>query len=384
MTIYLDHNATTPLNTDVFDAMLPFMREHFGNPSSRHRQGRKASDAIELAREQVAHLVSAHPSQIIFTSGGTEANNLALKGVAANTASGQLFVGSTEHTSVAQVAARLGQNFGWNIVELPVAEDGLLADVAMKKLHTARAGDLISIMLANNETGVIQPLRALYEKIKLDGVIIHTDAVQAAGKIELNFSELGVQLMTLSAHKIQGPKGVGALIRDKSISIEPLIDGGGHENGLRSGTENIAGIVGFGLAAELAGKNLQQSTDKLLKLRNSLENGLSQISGIEIVARDSERLANTTCFTMDAVEGETMLMLLDKEGISIASGSACSSNSNAPSNVLTAMGMDKSRTRSALRISLGKNNSQSDVDTFLDVFKGKIERLDVVASSQAI
>lgn len=384
MAIYLDHNATTPLGANVIDAMLPYMRENFGNPSSRHRQGRKASAAIEVARQQVAHLVSAHPSQVTFTSGGTEANNLALKGAASHTTPGNLFIGSTEHASVVQVAKKLGQHFGWKVIELPVNETGLLSESALARLQTASAGDLISLMLANNETGVIQPLTALYEKIKLNDVIIHTDAVQAAGKIEVNFSALGVQLMTLSAHKIQGPKGVGALIRDKSVSIAPLVDGGGHESGLRSGTENVAGIVGFGYAAELAKNNLQQSANKLQQLRTSLEQGLKEISGIEIVAANTERLVNTTCFTMNAVEGETMLMLLDKEGISIASGSACSSNSNAPSNVLTAMGMDNSRARSALRISLGTGNTQSDVDTFLEVFRGKIERLDIVANSQAI
>jgi cysteine desulfurase len=382
--IYLDHNATTPLGANVIDAMLPYMRENFGNPSSRHRQGRKASAAIEIARQQVAHLVSAHPSQVTFTSGGTEANNLALKGAASHTTPGNLFIGSTEHASVVQVAKKLGQHFGWKVIELPVNETGLLSESALARLQTASAGDLISLMLANNETGVIQPLTALYEKVKLNDVIIHTDAVQAAGKIEVNFSALGVQLMTLSAHKIQGPKGVGALIRDKSVSIVPLVDGGGHESGLRSGTENVAGIVGFGCAAELAKNNLQQSANKLQQLRTSLEQGLKEISGVEIVAANAERLVNTTCFTMNAVEGETMLMLLDKEGISIASGSACSSNSNAPSNVLTAMGVDNSRARSALRISLGAGNTQSDVDTFLEVFRGKIERLDIVANSQAI
>lgn len=384
MTIYLDHNATTPLDSNVIKAMLPYMRENFGNPSSRHRQGRKAGAAIENAREQVAHLVSAHHSQVIFTGGGTEANNLAIKGYAAGATPGCFFVGSTEHASVSQTANKLVQRFGWKVIELPVNDQGLLSEVAIEQLQMASSGDLISVMLANNETGVIQPIGSLYERIGLDNVIIHTDAVQAAGKIELNFSELGVQLMTLSAHKIQGPKGVGALIRDKSVSIDAQIDGGGHENGLRSGTENVAGIVGFGLAAELAEKNLASSAANLLQLRTRLEHGLKEIPGVEIIAEQTERLANTTCFTMKAVEGETILMLLDKEGISIASGSACSSHSDTPSGILTAMGIDKSRARCALRISLGKENTQSDVDTFLKVFKSKLECLDKVATKQAV
>lgn len=384
MTIYLDHNATTPLDSNVLSAMLPYMREHFGNPSSRHRQGRKASAAIEVAREQVANLVSAHPSQVVFTSGGTEANNLALKGCLSSSENKCLFVGSTEHESVKQASLALSQQQGCKVIELPVTEKGLLSGEAIEKLKNARAGDLISIMLANNETGVIQPISSLYKEIDVNGAIIHTDAVQAAGKINLDFSELGVQLMTLSAHKIYGPKGVGALIRDKSVLMESQISGGGHESGLRSGTENIAGIVGFGVAAEMAASNFKQTSSNYFTKRERLEKGLMEIDGVKIVAKDAERLANTTCFTMEAIEGETMLMLLDKEGFSVASGSACSSHGNKPSHVLTAMGINQARTKSALRVSLGKNNSQQDIDSFLSVLKSKIARSNNVANNLAV
>ena len=241
-------------------------------------------------------------------------------------------------------------------------------------------------MLANNETGVIQPISELYGQLGLKdkGVTIHTDAVQAAGKLPLNFSALGVHMLTLSAHKIHGPKGIGALIRDKSIAIEPQMDGGGHEAGLRSGTENVAAIVGFGAAAVLAHESLVRTSEKLLALRTKLENGLRMIPGIEIIADKTDRLVNTSCFTMASVEGETMLMMLDKAGIAIASGSACSSHDNTPSKILTAMGMDKSLARRALRVSLGKDNTENEIDTFLETLKMKLASFNSIASNVAI
>ena len=241
-------------------------------------------------------------------------------------------------------------------------------------------------MLDKNETGVIQPISELYGQLGLKdkGIVIHTDAVQAAGKIALEFSVLGVHMLTLSAHKIHGPKGIGALIRDKSIVLEPQMNGGGHEAGLRSGTENVAAIAGFGAAAELVHEALAQTSEKLLALRTRLENGLRAIPGIEIIADKTERLVNTSCFTMASVEGETMLMMLDKAGIAIASGSACSSHDNAPSKTLTEMGLDKSRVRRALRVSLGKNNTENEVDTFLDTLKMKLASFNSVVSNVAI
>lgn len=384
--IYLDNNATTQMDSTVVETMLPYLREKFGNPSSRHRQGRAARAAIETAREQVARLISAHPSQVIFTGSGTEASNLAIKGYAAGVLPGSLFIGSTEHPSVTSAADKQARLDGWSKLELPVTENGLLSNEAMEKLSMAKTGDLVSVMLANNETGVIQPIIDLYGQLGLKdkGVVIHTDAVQAAGKIALNFSALGVHMMTLSAHKIHGPKGVGALIRDKSIAIEPQINGGGHEAGLRSGTENVAAIVGFGAAAELACDKLVSTSERLLALRTKLENGLRTIPGVEIIAGKTERLANTSCFTMASVEGETMLMMLDKAGIAIASGSACSSHDNAPSKTLIAMGLDKSRARRALRVSLGKDNTENEIDTFLDTLKIKLANFNSVASNVAI
>ncbi len=384
--IYLDNNATTQMDSTVVETMLPYLGEKFGNPSSRHRQGRAARAAIDTAREQVACLVSAHPSQVIFTGSGTEANNLAIKGYAAGLVSGRLFIGSTEHPSVTKTADQQARLDGWFKVALPVTENGLLSDEAMALLSTAKPGDLVSVMLANNETGVIQPISELYGQLGLKdkGIVIHTDAVQAAGKIALEFSVLGVHMLTLSAHKIHGPKGIGALIRDKSIVLEPQMNGGGHEAGLRSGTENVAAIAGFGAAAELVHEALAQTSEKLLALRTRLENGLRAIPGIEIIADKTERLVNTSCFTMASVEGETMLMMLDKAGIAIASGSACSSHDNAPSKTLTEMGLDKSRVRRALRVSLGKNNTENEVDTFLDTLKMKLASFNSVVSNVAI
>ncbi len=384
--IYLDNNATTQMDSTVVETMLPYLREKFGNPSSRHRQGRAARAAIDTAREQVASLVSAHPSQVIFTGSGTEANNLAIKGYVAGVMSGRLFIGSTEHPSVTSTADKQARFDGWSRFELPVTENGLLSDEAMEKLNMAKSGDLVSVMLANNETGVIQPISELYGQLGLKdkGVTIHTDAVQAAGKLPLNFSALGVHMLTLSAHKIHGPKGIGALIRDKSIAIEPQMDGGGHEAGLRSGTENVAAIVGFGAAAVLAHESLVRTSEKLLALRTKLENGLRMIPGIEIIADKTDRLVNTSCFTMASVEGETMLMMLDKAGIAIASGSACSSHDNTPSKILTAMGMDKSLARRALRVSLGKDNTENEIDTFLETLKMKLASFNSIASNVAI
>ncbi len=360
MTIYLDHNATTPLDERVLAAMMPYLEECYANPSSIYREGRQARTAIEHARMQVADLVNSEPSQVIFTSGGTESNNLAIKGVIQDR-SRLVAVSAIEHDSILQVATVLNNKI------VDVDNTGCIIDDSLGDALRSNPR-LISVMMANNETGVIQDIAAISCKVHRSGAFIHTDAAQAVGKIEVDFKASGVDLMTLSAHKLYGPKGVGALIVDRSLEIKPLLHGGGHEMGYRSGTENVAGIVGFGMAAVLAKNELAARQKHLLKLQQRLESQLLKIPGISVVAKDALRLPNTTMITVDGIEGETLLMLLDKENIAVSSGSACHSNSSSQeSHVLLAMGVSPDVARCSLRISLGKDNSINDVDKFVSV-----------------
>lgn len=280
--IYFDNNATTPVDEQVFDAMLPFLKTMYGNPSSVHRLGRIAKSAIEMAREQVAALIDAPASQIIFTSGGTEANNLALNALPFNS----IAISAIEHPCVFEPANRY-QNFS----TIPVNANGLIEPETISELIKNRP-DFVSIMLANNETGVIQPIAEIAAQLNEHGITIHTDAVQAVGKIPVSFSQLGVQMLTLSSHKIYGPKGCGALVVDKSLPIKPLLLGGGQEQNLRSGTENVAAIVGFGKAAELAKSELDTRHAKMLELRLLLESELEKLPRITIFAKNAPRLPN--------------------------------------------------------------------------------------------
>lgn len=374
MPVYLDHNATTPLDARVLDSMLPFLREQFGNPSSPHRFGRRARAALDTAREQVADLVNAHPSQVIFTSGGTEANNLAIQGVAAaQPVPGRLVLGATEHASVAAAADSLTAQ-GWQIRRVGVDHRGLIARAELiEALQPVPV--MVSVMYVNNETGVIQDIPGIVREVRASGALMHTDAVQAAGKIPVDFSTCGAQLMSLSAHKINGPKGVGALITDKSVELRPLLHGGGQEKNRRSGTENVAGIVGFGAAAVLAKQQLVESSLRLLRLRQRLESGLRAIGGIEIFAHDAPRLSNTVYFGVRHMDGETLLLALDKAGMACASGSACGSGKTEPSPVLRAMGVDPELARGAIRVSLGAGNNEEEVDGFISVLARELNQL---------
>ena len=363
MPAYLDHNATTPLEVTALEAMLPYLREQFGNPSSVHRQGRRARAAIDAAREQVAALVNAHPSQVIFTSGGTEANNLAIQGVAAKHPPGRILIGATEHPSVVEAATSLADR-GWHIEHLPVDDQGCLRHEVLKEaLQPVPA--LVSVMTANNETGVVQDMTAIAALVRDNGALLHTDAVQAAGKIALDFSVNGAHLMSLSAHKIGGPKGVGALIVDKAVDMKPLLHGGGQEKGRRSGTENVAAIVGFGAAATVVRERLAAYGLRLSRLRELLEAGLRSLHGIEVFAANTRRIPNTVCFGVHGMEGETLVLNLDRLGFAVSSGSACASGSNEPSPVLLAMGVERELARGSLRVSLGWNNTEIDVEEFL-------------------
>ncbi|HET7650108.1 MAG TPA: cysteine desulfurase family protein [Gammaproteobacteria bacterium] len=364
MTIYLDHNATTPLDARALEAMLPWLQGVQGNPSSVHRFGRAAHAALETARRQVAALVNVEPSQVVFTSGGTEADNLALKGVCRGQPDGQLLVSAIEHAAVQGPADALAAS-GWPVQRIPVDASGRVDVNALDRLCT-QSTRLVSVMLANNETGVIEDIRALAECAHAHGALMHTDAVQAAGKMAVDFAALGVDLMTLSAHKLNGPRGVGALLVSKSVLLTPLVDGGGQEQGRRGGTENLASIVGFGKAAELACAELQQRIPAMCALRERFENGLRALPGIQVFAQDAERLPNTVQIGVQGFDGEAVVMELDKRGIAVSSGSACHSGSGRPSHVLKAMGLDDATARGAVRVSFGTENTPADVDSLLN------------------
>lgn len=355
--IYFDHNATTPLDERVLAVMLPFLTTFYGNPSSLYRHGRVVRSAIDTAREQLAALIDAPASDIIFTSGGTEANNLALASLPAH---GRLAISAIEHPSVAEPAQQLSR-LGTPLDIIAVDNQGY---VSIDNLPETPA-DLVSIMLANNETGVVQDLPPLVAKLNELGAVVHTDAVQALGKIPLSFRQLGVQLMSVSSHKIYGPKGCGALVRGKDTVINPLLLGGGQEQELRAGTENVAAIVGFGKAAELAKAELVARSAQLSQLRDTLEAGLAQLPGVVIFARQAQRLPNTVQFGLPDSDGEMLLMKLDKKGIAVSSGSACASGGSLPSPVLLAMGVDATFAKSAIRVSLGINNTEAEVIDFI-------------------
>lgn len=366
--IYLDHNATTPLDPQVLDAMLPYLRESYANASSLHRGGRAARAAIDTARDQVADLVGAHPSQVLFTGGGTEANNLAIKGLAARLRPGRMLISAVEHPAVIEPAHSLRAQ-GWRVDSLAVDGDGVISVDALERELAAGDVRLVAAMAANNETGTLQPVAELAAAARAADALFHCDAVQAAGKVALRYPDTGAHSLSLSAHKIHGPKGVGALVLDKGLDIAALLHGGGHERGLRGGTENTAAIVGFGAAAELAVARRETQGAHVQALRDRLENGLAAMPGIRMFSQGARRLPNTCQFAVAGFEGESLLMALDGHGIAVSSGSACASGSTEPSHVLLAMGVDADVARGAIRVSLGRDNTVADIDTLLSVLQ---------------
>lgn len=382
MQVYLDYNATTPIDERVLQAMLPYLRENFANPSSVHQFGRAARTGLDRAREQVAALVDVDPRQVVFTSGGTEANNLAFwSTLSGRSHPGSLAVSAIEHPSVMAPAESWAQR-GWQLERIAVDDQGRVATASLAaslKPDTA----LVSVMLANNETGVVQDIPALAEQIRTQGAVFHTDAVQAPGKLPVRFAETGAQLMTLSAHKIYGPKGVGALIVDKTIDVRPQLIGGGQERGCRSGTENLPGIVGFGMAAELAMAELEQRQPQLRALRQQLEQALMGMPQVTIFAQAAERLPNTLQFALAGIDGETLLMQLDRDGIAVSSGSACSSGSVEPSHVLLAMGIEADIARGAIRVSIGKDTTADNIDKLVDSLRRQIVWVEKAAGAAA-
>lgn len=370
--IFFDHNSTTALKPEVLESMLPFLVEQHGNATSRHAYGRTARAAIEHAREQVADAVNAHPSQVIFTASGTEANNFAVHGITSNLCHGQILTSAVEHPCVSRPALAM-QSRGWRAIDIAVNID---CKLDMHHLHNLllTPTNLVSVMLANNETGVIQDLTAVADLAIQHKAFVHTDAVQGLGKIPVDFASLNVHAMTVSSHKIGGPLGAGALILDKRLDIQPLLHGGGQERGLRSGTENLAAIVGFGVACELAIKNLNAFAAHTQSLRDFCEAGLLKL-GAHLFANHANRIPNTSFFAFPNIDGETLVMALDRKGFAVASGSACSSDTKEPSHVLLAMGIDADLARGAVRVSFGLSNTMEQIQQFLAALGNELARL---------
>jgi cysteine desulfurase len=378
--IYLDYAATTPVHPDVVQAMLPYFSQYFGNPSSIHSLGQDAKEAVEQARQQLAHLIGAKSEEIVFTSGGTEADNLAIKGIAlANRDRGNHIVTSRiEHHAVLEPCHWLEKQ-GFSVTRLPVDGYGMVSPDDVKKALTDKT-ILVSIMHANNEIGTIEPLAEIAKVTREAGVYLHTDAVQTIGHIPVNVDQMGIDLLSLSAHKFYGPKGIGALYVRKGTKIAPLIHGGGQEKNRRSGTENVPGIVGLGKAAEIAERELPDEAPRLTALRDELIRGiLGQISDVRLNGHPTIRLPNNVNISVAYIEGEAMLLNLDLAGICASTGSACSSASLQPSHVLTALGLTHTQAHGSLRFTLGKWTTKEDLDTVLKVFPTIVAKLRAVS-----
>ncbi|MBI3405765.1 MAG: cysteine desulfurase NifS [Acidobacteria bacterium] len=378
--VYLDHNATTPVDPEVLDAMLPYFGQEFGNASSIHSYGQRTRKAVELARDAVAQLLGARATEIVFTSGGTESDNLAIFGVIAAAQKENpgkplhVITSRIEHSAVRNTCEAL-QARGVEATFVPVTRDGLLDPQEIKRAIRPDT-ILVSVMHANNELGTIQPVQEIARIAAEADVYFHTDAVQSAGKIHINVDELGVDLLAISGHKIHAPKGVGALYVRKGTKIEQVMFGGHHERDRRPGTENVAGIVGLGAAASAARQRLEQGSGNLAVLRDKLEKGiLANVPHARVNGQKSPRTPNTSNITFGFVEGEPLVIALDMKGIACSTGAACSSGAVAPSPVLTAIGLPKEEARATLRFSLGHANTEEDVDYALSVIPATIEHL---------
>jgi cysteine desulfurase len=374
--IYLDYAATTPTHPEVVQAMLPYFTENFGNPSSIYSYGQESREAMESARAKVAKLIHAQDDEIVFTGGGTEADNYALEGtVFANEKKGNhIITTAIEHHAVLETCKFLEKR-GFTVTRLPVDKYGLVNPDDVKKAITPKT-ILISVMHANNEIGAIQPLAEIGKITKEKSIVFHTDAVQTAGHIPIDVNKLGVDLVSMSAHKLYGPKGVGALYIRKGVKLIPFINGGGQEKGRRSGTENVPGIVGFGKAAELALGEMDAEAGRLTILRDKLIQGiLSRITDTHLNGHPVKRLPNNANISIDFIEGESMCLNLDFQGICASTGSACSSSSLEPSHVLLALGLRHEQAHGSLRFTLGKWTTEEDIERVLAVLPGIVGNL---------
>jgi cysteine desulfurase len=372
--IYLDNAASTKIHEDVLESMIPYLKEQYGNPSSIHRYGRQAHKAIEKARTQIATLINADPSEILFTSGGTESNNTALYGIAKKNPGSRIITSSIEHDAILEPCKKLEKD-GFDLIYLPVDNSGMVDPLILKN-NLSENTSLVSIMFGNNEVGTVEPIFDFVTICKEKKIIFHTDAVQAIGKIPIDVKELGVDLLSISSHKINGPKGVGALYIKAGISIDPVILGGGQENGLRSGTENVANIVGFGKACELSQINLVKNISKMRELRDYLSKKIiHEISEVVLNGHPENRLPNNIHLTFLGVNGEDLLIKLDEYGIAASTGSACSVQIQKASHVLQAMGFSHEQITGSLRLTIGISNDFEEMNKTVEILKNVVKEL---------
>jgi cysteine desulfurase len=378
--VYLDHAATTPVRPEVREAMLPFLGGWFGNPSSVHRWGREAKVKLEEARARLASLIGARPTELVFTRGGTEADNLAILGRSRRFRGRPVVCSAIEHRAVL-MAARAAEAEGSPLHLLPVDADGVVAATALDELLASEPA-VVSVMWANNEVGAVQPVAELAERCRSAGVAFHSDAVQALGKLHVRVDEVPASLLTMSAHKIGGPKGVGALYVRKGTALEPMVHGGGHERGLRAGTEDVAGAVGFAVAAELAVNDREAEMVRIEAMRDELQRALvERVPDLVVNAAGARRLPTILNVSVPGASAEVLLVMLDLEGVAVSSGSACSSGGVEPSHVLTTMGLAPDVAGPSVRFSLGRETTEEEIGRVAEVFPPLMERLRAMAGS---
>jgi cysteine desulfurase len=385
MRVYFDYNATTPLAPEVVETVVRISRDAFGNASSVHHFGQQAKAVVDEARSAVAALVNGDPSEVVFTAGGTEADNFAIRGVAEAseaTRRKHLIASAIEHEAVLNTLRALARR-GWRTTLLAVDDTGIVSPERLREAITGETA-LVSVMHANNEIGTVQPIRELAAIAHEHGALMHTDAVQSAGKIAVDVRALGVDLLSLSAHKFNGPKGAGALWIKRGTRIHPILTGGKHERNRRAGTENVPAIAGLGTAAQLAAGKLADQQDRIGRLRDRLEEGiLRSVPGTVVNGARTPRVPNTTNISFDRVEAESLLIALDLEGVAVSTGSACSSGSLEPSHVLRAMGLPAHRTQNSLRLSLGMFSTEPEVDRVVAILPGLVEKLRSLTQREA-
>ena len=372
--VYFDHAATTPVDRRVLERMLPFFCEVYGNPSELHKQGREARAAVDRARVQVAEAIGAGEKEIVFTAGGTESDNLALFGYLQRFEPGHFIVGATEHPAVMETARALNR-VGWAVDFIPVDEYGTI-DLDAYEQAFRDDTRLASVMFANNVVGTIQPVAELARIAHEKGAVFHTDAVQAVGSVPIDVQALGVDMLTISGHKLYGPKGIGVLYARRGTRLTPIIHGGGHERRLRSGTENVPGIVGMGAALEIAVAEMPQTKPRLERMRDRMAAAvLESVPDTKYLGHPTERLPGNVSFPVRYIEGESMLLQLDAHGYMVSSGSACASGSLEPSHVILALGLGAEEAHGSLRVSLGRENTDEEIDGFVEVFPPIVEKL---------
>jgi len=372
--IYLDNAASTPVHEEVVKEMLPFFTEYYGNPSSIHRLGRNAHKAVEEARKNIAKLINADPEEVLITSGGTESNNTSLYGIAHTSKKNHIITSSIEHDAILEPCKRLEKE-GFSVTYLPVDHFGLVNPQDLEK-EISNNTALVSIMFVNNEVGTIQPIREIADICQEKGVIFHTDAIQAVGKVPIDVKELKIDLLSIASHKIHGPKGVGALYIRKGVKIEPFVLGGGQEKGLRSGTENVASIVGFGKACQLAKENFEKNTGHLRSLRDFLVSKImKEIPHVTLNGHPTKRVPSNAHFTFFGVNGEDLIIKLDENGIAASTGSACSVKVQKASHVLRAMGFNHEQITGSLRLTVGLNNTEEEISKTTDILKQVLQEL---------